>query len=167
MDPPDGEEEVYIEVFRFVLFQTHHICRSRCSQTKPRRAKRRKTNTGKAAAAGNRVSGVTRASTSFSALLDIFQHGLTLRTARGTGNDNRTEGRSENRDKSESDGFEATMEGLLPEYLEARQGLWAQSSDVALFVRLLCEFPRAWCLRSWSCFAFVRYVRMTTRVQAG
>ncbi|KAG8220760.1 hypothetical protein J3R82DRAFT_2189 [Butyriboletus roseoflavus] len=90
-----------------------------CSQTKPRRAKRRKTNTRKAAAAaGHRA---TRASTSLSVLLDVLQHGLTApEAAYETGN------------QSENDGFESTMEGLLPEYLEARQALWVQSSDVTL-----------------------------------
>jgi len=77
------------------------ICRSQCFETKPRRAKCRKTNTWKAAVARNRV---TRAPTSLSALLDVFQHGLTHRTARGTGNNGRTEGRSENRDQSEGGG---------------------------------------------------------------
>ena len=111
---------------RYSAYSQFYQCRLPRSQAKPRRAKRRKTNTGKAAAAGNRI---TRASTSLSALLDVFQHGPTIRTARDTDTDNENQ--------SESDGFEATMEGLLPECLEARQGLWAQSSDIALPVRFI------------------------------
>ncbi|KAH0836479.1 hypothetical protein J3R83DRAFT_8088 [Lanmaoa asiatica] len=87
------------------------------SETKPRRAKRRRTNTGKVAAARHRA---TRASTSLSGLLDVLQHGLTLHTAPESGN------------QSENDGFESMMEGLLPEYLEAREALWAQASDITL-----------------------------------
>ena len=109
---------------RYSVYSQFYQYRLPRSQAKPRRAKRRKTN--KAAAAGNRI---TRASTSLSALLDVFQHGPTIRTARETDTDNENQ--------SESDGFEATMEGLLPECLEARQGLWAQSSDIALPVRFI------------------------------
>ena len=104
------------------------------SQAKPRRVKRRKTNIGKAAAAAGHHA--TRASTSLSGLLDVLQHGLTAHTvpemAHETGN------------QGENDGFESTMEGLLPEYLEARQSLWAQSSDVTLSVRLYADIL-AWC----------------------
>ena len=117
-------------------------------QAKPRRVKRRKTNAGKAAAAArNRV---TRASTTLSALFDVFQHNLTIRTAPEAGDDAAIEStRNENEDQSQSqggnDGFESTMEGLLPEYLEARRVLWAQSSDVTLPVRLKCRRIRLWC----------------------
>ena len=112
-------------------------------QAKPHRAKRRKTNTGKAAAAANR--GVTRASTSLSVLFDLFQHGLTIHTApsRENVNDNELESsRNEIENQAENDGFESTIDALLPEYLEARQLLWAQSSAIPLPVCLLPHCPR-------------------------
>jgi len=142
----------YIEVFRSVLSQPHHICRSQCFQTKPSRAKRRKTNT-KAAAAGNRVP---------------LCAPRPLSTQSGPLHGTRDWKQRPNRGEEREQGSERERwEGLLPEYLEARQGLWARSTDVALFVRLLCQCPWVRCLHSHSCFAFVRYVRMTTRAQAG
>jgi hypothetical protein len=143
----DDDDEAYTEVLR--VHPSSIICRSPRSQVKPHRAKRRKTNPGKAAAAENRL---TRASTSLSALLDLFQHGLTIRTARETESDSVIESRNESENQSESDGFESTMEGLLPEYRETRQLLWAQPSDIALPVRLLRRYHRAGC--SCSCSAF-------------
>lgn len=53
---------------------------------------------------------------------------MTIRTPRETD----TEGQTQ----SENDGFDSTMEGLLPEYLEARQVLWTQDSAMTLPVRL-------------------------------
>ncbi|KAG6374788.1 hypothetical protein JVT61DRAFT_4166 [Boletus reticuloceps] len=112
------------------------------TEAKPRRAKRRKTNTSKATATDAVANRVARASTSLTSLLDVFQHGLTTRASQETGDDgndgSKNEGENEkgdqnqNQNQNENDGFESTMEGLLPEYLEVRQVLWAQSSGVAL-----------------------------------
>ena len=128
-------------------------------QAKPHRAKRRKTNTGKAAAA-NRV---TRASTSLSVLFDLFQHGLTIHTApsRENVNDNELESsRNEIENQAENDGFESTIDALLPEYLEARQLLWAQSSAIPLPVCLLPHCPR--CDPHVHVCVLCGHVRMTT-----
>ena len=128
-------------------------------QAKPHRAKRRKTNTGKAAAA-NRV---TRASTSLSVLLDLFQHGLTIHTApsRENVNDHGLESsRNEIENQAENDGFESTIDALLPEYLEARQLLWAQSSAIPLPVCLLPHCPR--CDPHVHVCVLCGHVRMTT-----
>ncbi|KIJ65214.1 hypothetical protein HYDPIDRAFT_27934 [Hydnomerulius pinastri MD-312] len=86
--------------------ETHH---------KQPRTKRRKANTGKAITPGHRV---TRASASLSGLLDVFQYGMQIHASLADTTD------------GDSDSFESTIEGLLPEYLEARHTAWAQTSDI-------------------------------------
>ena len=100
---------------------------------KPRRPKRRKTNAGTTVAPKNQ-NRTTRTSTSIAALLDLFQQGLTIRTAPETEHGDHAERKIEDEHPG-GNGFEATMEGFLPEYLEARHALWAQSSSTTLSVR--------------------------------
>lgn len=168
------EDEAYTEV---LSTQPYHLALTTPhTQTKPRRAKRRKTNTGKAAAAKHRA---TRASTSLSGLLDALQHGLSIRLHTAPASDSeaaRHETASQGENVNLYDGFESTMEGLLPEYLEARQVLWAQAAEVTLPVRLMSAYARyhiptgsrdCRCLCSRMCFGggfFFRSVRTTARV---
>ncbi|KAI6044426.1 hypothetical protein EDC04DRAFT_2889881 [Pisolithus marmoratus] len=78
------------------------------------RVKRRKTNAGRPITTGHRC---TRATASLSGILVAFQYGMQL----GSTSDGET---------GDSECFETVVEGLLPEYLQTRHGVWAQHCDI-------------------------------------